>query len=206
MARFAEHYVHEFPVVTLVASYIISSRALYGIAIHAWTRIWPMLHFEVEKLKTGFTLSARIEPPDRECEALLRLCTEILRRLPRVVGEPDVPVVATSLSPRMAEWAVALAVDLDEDDEPRPEELFSTVRQQVFSPHVVGTRVPSRWRLTPTETRIVLALAEGTSVHDIARSLGVTHETARTHLKRAMAKAGVHRQAELVRHLLAPDA
>ena len=52
--------------------------------------------------------------------------------------------------------------------------------------------------LTGAESSIASALSEGLSVEGAAQALGVTRTTARNQLSAAMAKMGVHRQAELV--------
>ena len=49
---------------------------------------------------------------------------------------------------------------------------------------------------------MVACVVGGATVGATADHLGISLNTARTHLKRAMAKAGVSRQAELVRLLL----
>jgi DNA-binding CsgD family transcriptional regulator len=54
--------------------------------------------------------------------------------------------------------------------------------------------------LTPTEERVVLRLEEGRSLRDAANDLGISYETARTHVKRIMQKLGVRSQAALVAH------
>jgi DNA-binding CsgD family transcriptional regulator len=59
-----------------------------------------------------------------------------------------------------------------------------------------------RFRFTPTESHVAERLANGHSVAEIALQLGISIETVRCHLKQAFAKAGVHRQAELVAVLL----
>jgi DNA-binding CsgD family transcriptional regulator/GAF domain-containing protein len=56
--------------------------------------------------------------------------------------------------------------------------------------------------LTPAEGRVVLALARGLSLAEIAREGGVSLNTVRTHVKRSLAKARVRRQADLVRLVL----
>ena len=56
--------------------------------------------------------------------------------------------------------------------------------------------------LTPTESRLADMLNEGLEVCDAADRLGVTIETARFHLKRALSKTGARRQAELIRLML----
>lgn len=52
--------------------------------------------------------------------------------------------------------------------------------------------------LTRTEARLAAALAQGDSLTEYCRANGVTANTARTHLKRALAKTGTNRQAQLV--------
>src|SRR5690606_27489261 len=56
--------------------------------------------------------------------------------------------------------------------------------------------------LTDAEARIASALADGLSVQDIADENGITIATARTHVKRLMAKARVNRQGELISLIL----
>ncbi len=52
--------------------------------------------------------------------------------------------------------------------------------------------------LTNAESRLALALADGSSLAAAAESLQITRHTARAHLKSIFAKTQVHRQAELV--------
>jgi DNA-binding CsgD family transcriptional regulator len=58
-----------------------------------------------------------------------------------------------------------------------------------------------RFQLTPTEANLAARLADGESLSGAAQALGVTHNTARAHLRAIFAKTGAHRQAQLV-HLL----
>jgi DNA-binding CsgD family transcriptional regulator len=52
--------------------------------------------------------------------------------------------------------------------------------------------------LTPSEARIVGAIADGARLADVADAQGIAVATARNHLKRSFAKMDVKRQAELV--------
>ena len=52
--------------------------------------------------------------------------------------------------------------------------------------------------LTPAEAKLAVLIAAGCQPRDAAVRLGVTEETARTTLKRVLAKTGMGRQAELV--------
>jgi len=51
--------------------------------------------------------------------------------------------------------------------------------------------------LTCTEAKLAISLARGESLDDYCHANSVTANTARTHLKRVLAKTGTHRQAQL---------
>ncbi|WP_332690394.1 helix-turn-helix transcriptional regulator [Bosea sp. (in: a-proteobacteria)] len=73
----------------------------------------------------------------------------------------------------------------------------------VVTPVVLGDTpsaavVQGLFDLTPAEAKLAALIAAGSRPRDAAATLGVTEETARTTLKRVMAKTGLHRQAELV--------
>jgi DNA-binding CsgD family transcriptional regulator len=61
------------------------------------------------------------------------------------------------------------------------------------------------YRLTAAEIRLALLLARGNSLKEAAEELGITHNTARTHLKRIFGKTAVNRQSSLVRLILARE-
>ncbi|WP_419936506.1 helix-turn-helix transcriptional regulator [Candidatus Palauibacter sp.] len=56
--------------------------------------------------------------------------------------------------------------------------------------------------LTPTESRLAVALAAGHTVREIALSTGRTEQTVRWHLKQIFRKQGISRQVDLVRRVL----
>lgn len=58
-------------------------------------------------------------------------------------------------------------------------------------------------KFTPAEQRVAALIAEGLPPREIARQLALSVHTVRSHLKRLLAKTGVHSQAALVRTLLA---
>jgi len=53
--------------------------------------------------------------------------------------------------------------------------------------------------LTPAEARVVQAAATGASIPIVARSLLLSQNTIKTHLRRVYSKTGTSRQAELAR-------
>jgi DNA-binding CsgD family transcriptional regulator len=60
--------------------------------------------------------------------------------------------------------------------------------------------------LTPAEARLAVVLAQGHSLTEALKRLGVGVNTARTELKNIFGKTGTNRQAELVRLLLSAPA
>lgn len=54
------------------------------------------------------------------------------------------------------------------------------------------------YKLTPREAALAAKLSEGKSVEQASREMGITYETARTHLRRIFSKTETSRQAELV--------
>ncbi|MYE35888.1 MAG: helix-turn-helix transcriptional regulator [Gemmatimonadales bacterium] len=60
--------------------------------------------------------------------------------------------------------------------------------------------------LTPTESRVAVALAAGRSAAEISQTLGVAEGTVRVHLKHAYRKLGIKGQTELARRILSLEA
>jgi DNA-binding CsgD family transcriptional regulator len=52
--------------------------------------------------------------------------------------------------------------------------------------------------LTPKEAEIAVNLSQGKTVEQTAEQLGMTYQTARTHLRRLFIKTGTSRQTELL--------
>ncbi|MBB3952466.1 hypothetical protein [Aureimonas jatrophae] len=71
---------------------------------------------------------------------------------------------------------------------------------------VLSPRDPARlrqaWGLTAAEARLALLLLEPLSLPEAAQRLGITRETARSHLKALFAKTGTHGQTELALRLM----
>ena len=85
----------------------------------------------------------------------------------------------------------------------------STPLQTAAGPAGAGTDrqpsldLPRQWALTTSEARVVRLLALARTTAEIAALLGLSVHTVRTHVKRALAKAGVHTQAALVARVYA---
>lgn len=68
--------------------------------------------------------------------------------------------------------------------------------------HLPWRRIAHHYGLTPAESRLAAALADGNSLGQAAETLGITYGTARIQLKAVFAKTGARRQSELVAMLL----
>ncbi|MCX6589772.1 MAG: helix-turn-helix transcriptional regulator [Acidobacteria bacterium] len=66
-------------------------------------------------------------------------------------------------------------------------------------------KLEALYGLTQAEARFAALLASGLSVKQAAEEAGIAEQTGRTHLKRAMAKTGTRRQAELISRIIALD-
>jgi LuxR family maltose regulon positive regulatory protein len=66
-----------------------------------------------------------------------------------------------------------------------------------------GSTVADTEALSPREHRILVLISQGLSNKEIARNLGVTAETVKSHLKKIYPKLGVQNRAQAAAHLLA---
>jgi DNA-binding CsgD family transcriptional regulator len=87
-----------------------------------------------------------------------------------------------------------------------PGVIFPLMAAFVFSKAAVPTFNPatlsSLYGLTPAEARVAAKLVEGHSLSAIAKEFSISIETARTHLKRTLAKTQCQSQGALIRELL----
>jgi DNA-binding CsgD family transcriptional regulator len=85
-----------------------------------------------------------------------------------------------------------------------PRELLGVPGGQSRLP--TATTLRDIYAITPAEARVVLALARGATLREIADELGTSIATVRTQVKSSLEKTGTRRQAELVAlvHSLAP--
>jgi DNA-binding CsgD family transcriptional regulator len=74
---------------------------------------------------------------------------------------------------------------------------------QVASHASIGSRreIAELYELTRAEGRLLDLILDGLGLFEAAERLGVSRNTARTHMKRIYAKTGARRQAELIRRL-----
>lgn len=105
---------------------------------------------------------------------------------------------------RMGQGAGALHVAAQASGEPGALMLVISAAEQTLD--LPPGALESLFGLTPTEARLLGALATGSSVEDYALQRGVSVGTARVQLKQIQAKTGQHRQSDLVRLVLSSAA
>jgi DNA-binding CsgD family transcriptional regulator/PAS domain-containing protein len=81
--------------------------------------------------------------------------------------------------------------------------IFATDPEAVATPDAAFLQ--NQFGLTPAEAVLARELLNGGGVEAAARRIGISMPTARTHLRRVLAKTGTSRQAELVRLVLNSD-
>ena len=59
--------------------------------------------------------------------------------------------------------------------------------------------IAKSYRLTPTELRVLLSIVDVGGIPEVARALGISENTVRTHVDHLFEKTGATRQAELVK-------
>jgi DNA-binding CsgD family transcriptional regulator/PAS domain-containing protein len=73
------------------------------------------------------------------------------------------------------------------------------VHEQQLQPSSVSEIIADHYKLTPSELRVLLTIAQVGGIHETTEALGVTENTVKTHLGRVFQKTGTKRQADLVR-------
>ncbi len=102
-----------------------------------------------------------------------------------VVAEPLSPAHADRLGQTQEHGAILFVSEAESASRPPP------------------ARLAAVYGLTPAEAQVAAYLASGEGVPAAAAELGITVNTAKTHLKAVFEKVGVTRQAQLVRRIVA---
>jgi DNA-binding CsgD family transcriptional regulator len=114
-----------------------------------------------------------------------------LMSVSRAAGQAPLTVLVAQLGPHIAHRSA--------DDEPA---IAVFVTDPGARPNVNHTVLGELYGLTSAEARLAAVLLEANGIAAAAGELGISVNTARTHLKRVFCKTGTRRQAELVRLLL----
>ena len=73
------------------------------------------------------------------------------------------------------------------------------MQDPIVMPPLAGEAFAELYGLTGSELRVLLAMAPGLCVKEAAESLGISENTAKTHLKHIYSKTGTSKQTELLR-------
>jgi DNA-binding CsgD family transcriptional regulator len=108
-----------------------------------------------------------------------------------LAGGNQAPAVAYVL-PLMASVARSLY---------RPATAAVFISSQVSVPPPASV-LETLYDLTPAEARVMLQIGAGKSIAEVSDSLGLSHNTVKTHLSRVYGKSGTNKQTELVKLVL----
>jgi DNA-binding CsgD family transcriptional regulator len=119
-------------------------------------------------------------------------------------GAIDVKGVSLSLTARNGESYVAHLLPLTSGARRQAGAPYAAAAALFAYKAALGTTSPleviaRRYRLTPTELRVLLAIVEVGGVPEVAQVLGIAETTVKTHLGRLYEKTGAGRQADLVK-------
>jgi DNA-binding CsgD family transcriptional regulator len=112
--------------------------------------------------------------------------------------------IAVPLPPRDGERHVAHVLPLTSGERRRTGTSYRAVAALFVHKAALETPSPPEviaraYKLTPMELRVLLAVVEIGGVPDVAEALGISAETAKTHLGHVYEKTGANRQADLVK-------
>ncbi len=121
-----------------------------------------------------------------------------------MIPTPEAVIVPRKYGAHPYEVAFSrLGSGADGQDFPGGSAVVAVIHEDGLSgPQYVPMMLRSTYGLTGAEIRVCLALLEGNSLLEAARTLNVSRNTAKTHLNRVFNKTGVRSQAALLRRLL----
>ncbi len=164
-----------------------------------------------EILSDGDGLVARpVGPHTLSLQEPKKLCLLIRETVQTASGDDHHAGTAMSLSrPSMRRPLSVLVVSLKTSDRVKTARIKE--RHPVAAifvndperPHqMVLEQLTHFYGLTAAEAKLAQGIAAGKSLHNLAKDLGITTGTARSHLSRIYLKTGTHRQVELVQMVL----
>jgi len=116
----------------------------------------------------------------RGADQIVSACIRWFRDVERLLAVPGTWMIPPALRDALVEHREDIGID--------------QVLVRCLGAHEVGT-------LTRREREVLVAFAQGQRGRDLAKCLGVSVNTCRTHLKSLLRKIGIHSQRELVQRL-----
>jgi DNA-binding CsgD family transcriptional regulator len=212
--EFAKDYTNGHPILRMLASMMVSPAVFYEVMHQSMRPTWPHLEHAQRRLARGRLEWTETLPSHYEGSHFYFLGTiGVLQAMPRLLLLDDA-VVEGEVSTHGGTYRITLPASRTVAARGVRASLRAVVDGVRFelgsilgastddAPRVNVVDIQRAAGLTRAEARVAARLARGSTLTEIATDLGVAHETVRTHLKRALAKTGTHRQAELVAWVL----
>ncbi|MFW6049846.1 MAG: helix-turn-helix transcriptional regulator [Myxococcota bacterium] len=215
--RLGERYAHANRFLSLLMRVTLSPRLYHHVLWRLVTpHAYPHIDVGCRDVPDGRVLISLVLPEQhRPCPIFFRGTTGELRRCTELLGHPPSEVEA-DVGPYHGHYLVTLPeresiVEALKDAGGRVAEqvgpelgrLMVLIARSDTGGAVSVQDLQRAHGLTRAEARVAVRIGEGKAVPDIAEELGISVQTVRTHLKRAYAKTGARRQAELARLVLA---
>ncbi len=135
--------------------------------------------------------------PKREYHSLKVLLPHLIRAFKiynRMVITPRKTVPGSPIAAQKDGSAICGNWSVRDQDHSVANEALSPIGLEAFA-----RALKEQFSLTPSEIRLSDSLAMGRNLREASQDLGITYESARSHLKRIFSKADVRRQAELIK-------
>lgn len=209
--RIGETYVDTQLWQGIVARVVGSPRVFYEVCFGILTPpSFPHLEIQVRSRRGGVRLELELPDRYRPSPFFFAGTTGEARAMTTLLGLPPAGVVA-DVGPRHGRYDISFEeprAASDETDEVAREAIellrrsvsAGLLEEEAAAPSVLALQ--RELGLTHTEARVAMRLAEGRTVEEIGRALGIRGSTVRSHLKAAYSKTGARGQAELVRLVL----
>jgi DNA-binding CsgD family transcriptional regulator len=157
-----------------------------------------------EMLESGahiLSVDNALKVADQVSEARLRQLIAHIASLPK--HSPDATGIIAIRSGNGEALARCIAnIQRDTEDSLLGTPLFGLTLSTQSQAGVTQPAQLRRLGFTPAEAELAADLLKGLTVTQHAKERGIAVATARAHLKRAMMRVGVHRQADLIRHVV----
>lgn len=205
------HFTCAMPLFTWISNTLLPPKAVYLAAFEIWQVSW-FIPMRLDDHGSTLEFEATLPEGYKSSPTFFSMFPVVFSTMPRLFGGADARVETHELTGRSVRLEVtpprARASGL-KFTEAQLADIRTALKGRVkHNARVTGVRVPTvaalqdAWAMTRAEARVARRLAEGASLKQIAKALGISEETARTHAKRAMQKSDTHRQAELVALML----
>lgn len=182
-----------------VLDWVLSSRfaprRLYAQACALAPRAWRNLEVTLTPDGEALRIQARLTSGVGS-EAFFHISRSTLESLPAHAGLGRATVVARVVTPMGATWRVSNPPNPNAEPDAASGSTLASRRR--LDAQERAAQASEAWRLTPTETLVLVEIMQGASNKDVGLELGMAEATVETHLTRVFRKAGTQGRAAII--------